>query len=93
MPPPAEQQEIVRRVEWLFKFADQIEARYNKAKAYVDKGAGNPRQSLSRRTGAARPERQTRLGAAGTHTRRTRRVGTREQKGPPAPEKETSQPF
>lgn len=35
--PLAEQQEIVRRVEALFKVADQIEARYNKAKAYVDK--------------------------------------------------------
>ena len=32
-----EQKEIVRRVEELFKFADQIEARYNKAKQYVDK--------------------------------------------------------
>lgn len=37
MCPLQEQQEIVRRVEALFKFADQIEARYNKAKAYVDK--------------------------------------------------------
>ena len=35
--PLAEQQEIVRRVEALFKLADEIEARYNKAKAYVDK--------------------------------------------------------
>ena len=32
-----EQKEIVRRVEQLFKFADQIEARYNKAKQYTDK--------------------------------------------------------
>lgn len=32
-----EQQEIVRRVESLFALADQIEARYIKAKAYVDK--------------------------------------------------------
>ncbi|MFP5265568.1 MAG: restriction endonuclease subunit S [Blastocatellia bacterium] len=37
MAPLPEQQEIVRRVEALFKVADQIEARYNKAKAYVDK--------------------------------------------------------
>ena len=37
IPPVEEQQEIVRRVEALFKVADQIEARYNKAKAYVDK--------------------------------------------------------
>lgn len=36
-PPLEEQQEIVRRVDALFKVADQIEARYNKAKAYVDK--------------------------------------------------------
>lgn len=36
-PPLEEQKEIVRRVEELFKFADQIEARYNKAKEYVDK--------------------------------------------------------
>jgi type I restriction enzyme, S subunit len=35
--PLAEQQEIVRRVEALFALADQIEARYAKAKAYVEK--------------------------------------------------------
>lgn len=32
-----EQQEIVRRVESLFALADQLEARYKKGKAYVDK--------------------------------------------------------
>ena len=32
-----EQKEIVRRVEDLFKFADQIEARYKKARSYTDK--------------------------------------------------------
>ena len=32
-----EQQEIVHRVEALFKIADQIEERYNKARTYVDK--------------------------------------------------------
>jgi len=32
-----EQQEIVRRVEALFKVADQIEERYKKARTYVDK--------------------------------------------------------
>ncbi len=37
LPPLKEQTEIVRRVEQLFKFADQIEARYNKAKQYTDK--------------------------------------------------------
>jgi type I restriction enzyme S subunit len=37
LPPLAEQQEIVRRVEALFKTADALEARYRKAKAYVDK--------------------------------------------------------
>ncbi|MBI4854292.1 MAG: restriction endonuclease subunit S [Acidobacteria bacterium] len=37
LPPLVEQQEIVRRVESLFKLADQLEARYQKAKAYVDK--------------------------------------------------------
>lgn len=37
LPPLMEQQEIVRRIETLFKIADQIEERYNKAKAYVDK--------------------------------------------------------
>jgi type I restriction enzyme, S subunit len=36
-PPLAEQQEIVRRVEMLFALADQIEARYVKAKTHVDK--------------------------------------------------------
>ena len=35
--PFAEQQEIVRRVEALFKTADALEARYRKAKAHVDK--------------------------------------------------------
>lgn len=33
----AEQQEIVRRIEALFKTADALEARYHKAKAHVDK--------------------------------------------------------
>jgi type I restriction enzyme, S subunit len=37
LPPLSEQKEIVRRVEALFSFADQIEARYQKAKAHVDK--------------------------------------------------------
>jgi type I restriction enzyme S subunit len=37
LPPPAEQQEIVRRVEALFKTADALEARYRTAKAHVDK--------------------------------------------------------
>lgn len=37
LPPVIEQQEIVRRVEALFKIADQIEERYKKAKAYIDK--------------------------------------------------------
>jgi len=35
--PLAEQQEIVRRVEALFKTADGIEARYRTAKVHVDK--------------------------------------------------------
>lgn len=37
IPPIAEQREIVRRVEALFKTADALEARYLKAKAHVDK--------------------------------------------------------
>ena len=37
VPPLAEQTEIVRRVEALFKKADEIEERYKKAKAFVDK--------------------------------------------------------
>lgn len=37
LPPFDEQQAIVHRVEALFKIADQIEARYKKAKAVVDK--------------------------------------------------------
>jgi len=37
IPPLAEQQEIVRRVEALFALSDQIEARYAKAKAHVEK--------------------------------------------------------
>ena len=36
-PPLNEQHEIVRRVEALFKIADNIEKRYEKAKAHVDK--------------------------------------------------------
>jgi type I restriction enzyme, S subunit len=37
LPPKDEQDEIVRRVEALFKFADQIEARYQKAQLQIDK--------------------------------------------------------
>ena len=37
VPPLIEQHEIVRRVEALFKIADDIEKRYEKAKAHVDK--------------------------------------------------------
>jgi type I restriction enzyme, S subunit len=37
LPSRAEQQEIVRRVEELFKLADRIEARFTKANAYVGK--------------------------------------------------------
>jgi type I restriction enzyme S subunit len=37
VPPLTEQQEIVRRVEALFKTADALEARYCTAKAHVDK--------------------------------------------------------
>jgi restriction endonuclease S subunit len=37
LPPKAEQEEIVARVEKLLKFADLIEARYSKAIAQVDK--------------------------------------------------------
>ncbi|HYP02285.1 MAG TPA: restriction endonuclease subunit S [Pyrinomonadaceae bacterium] len=37
LPPIAEQQEIVRRVEALFKTADALQARYLKAKTHVDK--------------------------------------------------------
>ena len=37
LPSLPEQQEIVRRVEALFKTADALEARYRTAKAHVDK--------------------------------------------------------
>ena len=37
IPPLTEQREIVRRVEGLFTLAEQIEARYAKAKAHVEK--------------------------------------------------------
>ncbi|KAA0246415.1 MAG: hypothetical protein EDM72_05360 [Chlorobiota bacterium] len=37
IPPYAEQKEIVKRVEALLKKADEIEERYKKAKAFVDK--------------------------------------------------------
>ena len=37
LPPLSEQQEIVRRVEKLFAFADQIEARLKHAQAHVDR--------------------------------------------------------
>ena len=36
LPPYEEQQEIVRRVETLFKTADRIEQRYQQAKSYID---------------------------------------------------------
>ena len=36
-PPLPEQHEIARHIEVLFKIADQIEERYKKAKAYIDK--------------------------------------------------------
>jgi len=42
LPPLVEQNEIVRRVKQLFALADQIEARYEKAKEYVD----NLKQSI-----------------------------------------------
>lgn len=37
LPPIEEQKEIVKRIEALFKKADEIEERYKKAKAFVDK--------------------------------------------------------
>jgi type I restriction enzyme S subunit len=37
LPPLPEQQEIVRRVETLFKKANEVEARHKKAKAFVDR--------------------------------------------------------
>lgn len=37
LPPIREQHEIVHRVEALFKLADDIEKRYNKARAHIDK--------------------------------------------------------
>ena len=37
LPPIAEQQEIVRRVKTLFKTADEVHARYELARARVDK--------------------------------------------------------
>jgi type I restriction enzyme, S subunit len=37
LPPSEQQQEIVRRVEKLFDFADRLEARYKKARAKIDK--------------------------------------------------------
>ncbi len=37
LPPLPEQQEIVRRVDQLFTFADQLEARFAKSQAHVDK--------------------------------------------------------
>ncbi|MFM9966271.1 MAG: hypothetical protein ACKV2Q_34275 [Planctomycetaceae bacterium] len=37
IPPLSEQQEIVRRVEKLFAFADQIESRLRQAQAHVDR--------------------------------------------------------
>jgi type I restriction enzyme, S subunit len=37
LPPLDEQKEIVRRVEKLFDFADRLEARYQKARAQIDK--------------------------------------------------------
>lgn len=37
LPPSSEREEIVRRVEELFKFADAVEERYKRTKAHTDK--------------------------------------------------------
>jgi type I restriction enzyme, S subunit len=37
LPPIAEQQEIVRRVETLFAYADRLEAQYQKAREHIDR--------------------------------------------------------
>ena len=37
LPPPAEQAEIVRRVDSLFALADQLEARYTTARTHIDR--------------------------------------------------------
>ncbi len=48
LPPLLEQQEIVRRVQTLFKTADQIEQRYQKSRTYIDRPTHpiHPRPSL-----------------------------------------------
>ncbi len=59
LPSREEQTEIVRRIETLFAFADRLEARLQAAQTAADRltplVAG---QGLSRRAGAARPERR-----------------------------------
>jgi type I restriction enzyme S subunit len=59
LPHRHEQDEIVRRVEALFAYADRLEARYAAARAQVERlTPALARQSLSRRTGAAGPRRR-----------------------------------
>ncbi len=73
LPPLPEQQEIVRRVEALFAFADRIEARLTEAQQNRrPPDARRSRQSLSRRTRPPRPQRRTRLRTPGKNPSRSR---------------------
>ena len=77
LPPASEQQEIVRRVEALFKTADALEARYVKAKAHVDKLTQSILAKAFRgELLPARPQRRTRVsvGKAGKRNQRVEEI-------------------
>ncbi len=74
LPALHEQREIVRRVEALFALADRVEARYTTGpRPGRTPHPRPPRQGLSRRAGAAGPERRTGQRPAGAHPGRPRR--------------------
>jgi len=106
IPPLAEQQEIVNRVQHLFKIADQIEQRYQKARTYMDqltqsilakafRGELVPQdpndEPASVLLERIRAERQKREGEAKTAKKSTGKKGGRRSKKAEQPEVEATQ--
>ena len=97
-PPLAEQEEIVRRVDTLFKLADHIEARYDKAKAHVEKVT--PSLLAKGHSGGARHDRgrtraagETCSGPAAQHYSREYSANVRRATPARARRKAESRPF